>query len=313
MRPSGLSSTRPERTSLPRIPNSTHSRGGLLPSSNASEPRSKRLKRKWRRLQTLSPRARLLRAPALSRLPRPCNRRQRPYSRHLLRRQSPRARCCSRQRPGRDLPSEVGTQTGPDRAGPSANRSPYRSHGMREAKMRSTRSGRASGAIRKSPDSPLEGDGFELPVPRAMQARLEAKITGFGCVRRRLSAAAVGGHQLRRKAKSRNRTLIARGTGSFESISLQRRVRCELNLGEGGFADEITAAPAGGFATLDTTICPGRKGPSGNQRPDGRRERGRWRSKRSYAGSGRTPPTRPLGIRGRPRRRDPGASASSLR
>jgi len=88
-----------------------------------------------------------------------------------------------------------------------------------------------------------------------MQARLEAKITGFGCIRRRLSAAAVGGHQLRRKAKSRNRTLIARGTGSFESISLQRRVRCELNLGEGGFADEIAAAPAGGFATLDTTIC----------------------------------------------------------
>ena len=42
-------------------------------------------------------------------------------------------------------------------------------------------------------------------------------------------------------------------------------------------------------------------------------ERGRWRSKRSYAGSGRTPPTRPLGIRGRPRRHDPGASASSLR
>ena len=103
-------------------------------------------------------------------------------------------------------------------------------------------------------DSLLEGDGFELPVPRAMQARPEAKIAGFGCVRRRLSAAAVGGHQLRRKAKSRNRTLIARGTGSldnrrrhaaeaddfrlkpglhrtrnrkFESISLQRRVRCE--------------------------------------------------------------------------------------
>ena len=31
-------------------------------------------------------------------------------------------------------------------------------------------------------DSPLEGDGFELPVPRAMQARLEAKIAGFGCM-----------------------------------------------------------------------------------------------------------------------------------
>ena len=67
--------------------------------------------------------------------------------------------------------------------------------------------------ISTDPDSVLEGTGFELPVPRAMQARLEAKITGFGCIRRRLSAAAVGGHQLRRKAKSRNRTLIARGTG----------------------------------------------------------------------------------------------------
>ena len=41
----------------------------------------------------------------------------------------------------------------------------------------------------------------------------------------------------------------------FESGSLQRGVRFELDLGEGGFADEIAAAPAGGFATLDTTIC----------------------------------------------------------
>src|SRR6516225_2061878 len=32
-----------------------------------------------------------------------------------------------------------------------------------------------------SPDSPLEGDGFELPVPRAMQARLNAKIAGSSC------------------------------------------------------------------------------------------------------------------------------------
>src|SRR6516165_6258129 len=31
-------------------------------------------------------------------------------------------------------------------------------------------------------DTLLEGDGFELPVPRAMQARLEAKIAGFGCM-----------------------------------------------------------------------------------------------------------------------------------
>ena len=30
-------------------------------------------------------------------------------------------------------------------------------------------------------DSPLEGGGFELPVPRAMQERLKAIIAGFGC------------------------------------------------------------------------------------------------------------------------------------
>src|ERR1700746_3358235 len=29
--------------------------------------------------------------------------------------------------------------------------------------------------------SPLEGNGFELPVPRAMQERLKAIIAGFGC------------------------------------------------------------------------------------------------------------------------------------
>ena len=28
----------------------------------------------------------------------------------------------------------------------------------------------------------LEGDGFELPVPRAMHARLKAKIAGCGCM-----------------------------------------------------------------------------------------------------------------------------------
>jgi hypothetical protein len=35
----------------------------------------------------------------------------------------------------------------------------------------------------KFADSPVEGDGFELPVPRSMQARLKAKIAGFGCMR----------------------------------------------------------------------------------------------------------------------------------
>jgi len=33
----------------------------------------------------------------------------------------------------------------------------------------------------KFADSLLEGDGFELPVPRAMQARLNAKIAGSSC------------------------------------------------------------------------------------------------------------------------------------
>jgi hypothetical protein len=36
--------------------------------------------------------------------------------------------------------------------------------------------------IWRETDCLLEGDGFELPVPRAMQARLKAKIAGFGCM-----------------------------------------------------------------------------------------------------------------------------------
>src|SRR6516165_1274523 len=49
-----------------------------------------------------------------------------------------------------------------------------------------------------------------------MQGRPKAIIDGFGCMPPSLlSAAAVGGDQRRRaKAKSRNRSLIARGTGS---------------------------------------------------------------------------------------------------
>ena len=35
--------------------------------------------------------------------------------------------------------------------------------------------------FRSSPNSPLEGSGFELPVPRAMQERPKAMIAGFGC------------------------------------------------------------------------------------------------------------------------------------
>ena len=84
---------------------------------------------------------------------------------------------------------------------------------------------------------------------RAMQARLKAKIAGFGCVppsiicgcRRWPSAQAQSEISEPNPYRARNR--------KFESISLQRRVRCELNLGKDGFADEIAAAPsrAGAF------------------------------------------------------------------
>src|SRR6516165_5314229 len=67
-----------------------------------------------------------------------------------------------------------------------------------------------------------------------MQGRPKAIIDGFGCMppsldylRLPLVEISEGGP----KAKSRNRSLIARGTGSFESISLQRRVNCELDFG----------------------------------------------------------------------------------
>jgi hypothetical protein len=86
------------------------------------------------------------------------------------------------------------------------------------------------GKILRDADSPLEGDGFELPVPRTMQARLKAKIAGFDCMppsiicgcRRWPSAQA-------QSANSRNRTLIARGNRKFESIPLQQRV-CERSV-----------------------------------------------------------------------------------
>ena len=50
-----------------------------------------------------------------------------------------------------------------------------------EARRQSHRQA-AFAQIEFATDSPLEGDGFELPVPRAMQARLKAKIVGFGCM-----------------------------------------------------------------------------------------------------------------------------------
>src|SRR5690349_16231577 len=59
-----------------------------------------------------------------------------------------------------------------------------------------------------SSDSPLEGDGFELPVPRALQGRRPKAITAASaaCRRRSIICGCVGRHQRRRaEAKSRNR------------------------------------------------------------------------------------------------------------
>ena len=66
-------------------------------------------------------------------------------------------------------------------------------------------------------DSPLEGGGFELPVPRAMQERLKAIIAGFGCnppspdYLRLLSADITEGGPKRSLGTG---SLNARGTGS---------------------------------------------------------------------------------------------------
>jgi hypothetical protein len=49
-------------------------------------------------------------------------------------------------------------------------------------RLRKEAHGPASAKTEFVADSPLEGDGFELPVPRAMQAPLQAKIAGFGCI-----------------------------------------------------------------------------------------------------------------------------------
>src|SRR5437763_1271505 len=75
--------------------------------------------------------------------------------------------------------------------------------------------------IRFALDSPLEGDGFELPVPRALGRRPKAIIAASAaCRRRSIICGCVGRHQRRRaKAKSRNRSVIARGTGSLNPLS----------------------------------------------------------------------------------------------
>jgi hypothetical protein len=74
--------------------------------------------------------------------------------------------------------------------------------------------------------TPLEGTGCELPVPRAMQERLEAIIAGFGCkppspdYLRLLSADIAGGGP----SKVSELKLYRARNRKFESISLHQRV-----------------------------------------------------------------------------------------
>src|SRR6516164_10842893 len=60
----------------------------------------------------------------------------------------------------------------------------------------------------------MPDEGVLKPITRANPPRHRRGRGSATRFDRRSSEAAVGGHQLRRKAKSRNRTLIARGTGS---------------------------------------------------------------------------------------------------
>jgi hypothetical protein len=83
-------------------------------------------------------------------------------------------------------------------------------------------------------DSPLEGDGFELPVPRAMQARLEAKIAGFGCMSPSIICGCCRWPSAKAQSEISEPNPYRARNRKFESISLQRRVRCKLDLGKAG-------------------------------------------------------------------------------
>jgi hypothetical protein len=70
---------------------------------------------------------------------------------------------------------------------------------------------------REFADSPLEGSGFELLVPRAMQERRRAIIAGFGWKPPSLDYRRLLSTDITRvgPSESRNRSLIARRTGNF--------------------------------------------------------------------------------------------------
>jgi hypothetical protein len=61
--------------------------------------------------------------------------------------------------------------------------------------------------VRRLTAGGLEGDGFELPVPRAMQARLKAKIVGLGCMPMRSN----NGRRFKRNRKFADSPLEAGG------------------------------------------------------------------------------------------------------
>ena len=88
-------------------------------------------------------------------------------------------------------------------------------------------------------DSSLEGSGFELPVPHAMQERLRAIIAGFGKPELPdylwLLSADITEGELKPSPKSWNRSLIGHGTGSSNPVpssgefvsAVNRRLPCE--------------------------------------------------------------------------------------
>src|SRR6476661_8342952 len=114
----------------------------------------------------------------------------------------------------------------------------------RAAGLRTAQAG-AAAKVRFAIDSPLEGDGFELPVPREGGHRFELSVLfmSLGTVRvltqrstllgagdsksRSRQANGANSRSLENVLASAERPDGASGNRRFESISLQRRVRCK--------------------------------------------------------------------------------------